>query len=586
MRHTMLKLNTKFLALAMAFALLLCMTPAVFAAEASGTCGDSLNWSLSGDTLTITGSGAMYDYPESTMSPWYAYRKEIARVNLPEGLTRIGDLAFYDCSALELVSMPDSVTEAGWYAFSGCTSMTMLDLSSSLRIIEDGAFRNCSALPSVRLPSSLTSIGYQGFYRCEALTEITIPASVTELGASAFAFCYNLVRADIQAPITKLPAWTFYGCSRLTDITLPSTLTGVDQFSFYDCTSLSSVVYTGSEENKAQITADINRDLEGQTDDPRVRDEEYGQSSSNSVVEDSNGGVAGNMTTTTQTGNASVSSNITFNYPESGESSTSAQVNVTLENSEGWDEAADEVMEIVDFSGKTNVDVYIKDDSTLAGGALTDLAGKNVTVTVHNATGSVWKIDCATLEENSLQGEYDLSYERSDATEEQLELMGCAVGYQIRFTSNAQINAEVMIKLPVENARKNASLYQVKSGAEAQLLQTVVVDNDGYAHFYLASVDRWTEYLIGIDVPAANAGEAIIPEVLFQDYGVTDTLSNMDYVVTGRTSSWGLSINQVTWIMAGGMLAAVAAVGIIMFALNKRKLKKGYVPDLDEEDSE
>jgi len=185
-----------------------------------------------------------------------------------------------------------------------------------------------------------------------------------------------------------------------------------------------------------------------------------------------------------------------------------------------------------------------------------------------------------------LQEAYDLSYERTDATEAQLELMGCTVGYQIRFTADAQVNAEVMIKLPAENARKNASLYQVKLGGDTELLQAVVVDDDGYAHFYLASVDRRTEYLIGIDVPAEGAAEAIIPEVLYQDYGVTGNLSDVEYVVTGRTSSWGLNINQVTWIMAGVLLSVVVIVGFVMFALNKRKLKMGYIPNLDEEDYE
>lgn len=582
MRQNLRKWNIRLAALMMAFALLLCTAPAVSAAEASGTCGDKLSWTLSGDTLTITGSGAMYDYPESTMAPWYDYRREISTVHLPNGLTRIGDLAFYGCTALKSVSMPDSVTEVGWYAFSGCTGLTMLDLSSKLKTIEDGGFRECTSLPAVRLPGSLTSIGYQGFYRCQSLTEITVPASVTDLGISVFSFCYDLVRADIQAPISRLPDWTFYGCSRLTDIFLPSTLTRVDQFAFYDCSGLTKVVYTGSDENKEQIMEDINRDQEGRIDDSNVGAGQLDTSSSSSVFEGDENNIVGNITTTTQTGNASVSSSVNVTYSPDTGSSTVGQETVTLETAKGWDEVEDKVTESVDSADKTNVDVYIKDDSTLDAGALENLAGKNVTVTVHNSTGAVWKIDCTTLEADAAKDAYDLSYERSDATPEQLESMGCTVGYQIKFASNAQINAEVMIKLPVENARKNASLYQVKRDG-LELVQTVMVDNEGYAHFYLASVDRRTEYLIGIDVPTQTTENAIIPEVLFQEYGITDNLSDTEYVVTGRHSSWGMNIKQVTWIMAGVMLSVVVVVGIIMFALNKRKLKMGYIPDLDEE---
>ena len=75
MRQTMRELNIRFMALAMAAVLFLGSVPAVSAAEDSGKCGDDLSWSLSGDTLTITGSGAMYDFSESTMAPWYDYRK-------------------------------------------------------------------------------------------------------------------------------------------------------------------------------------------------------------------------------------------------------------------------------------------------------------------------------------------------------------------------------------------------------------------------------------------------------------------------------------------------------------------------------
>ena len=568
------------------FLLIVTCVPPVRAAEASGTCGANLTWTLSGDTLTITGSGAMYDFPEETMSPWYAYRREISAVNLPEGLTRIGDLAFYECSALKTVIMPDSVTEVGWYAFAGCTAMTMLDLSSGLRTIEDSAFRECSALPTLRLPESLTSIGDRGFYRCESLTEITIPASVAKLGLSAFSFCYNLVRADIRAPLVILPDWTFYGCSRLTDISLPSTMTGVSELAFYDCTSLDNVVYTGSEANREQIAEDIQRDLEGIITSSPITNEGYGDSSSSVTVEETDDRVIANSTTTTQTENATISSNVTDTYPKEGESTSNAQVDVTLENAEGWNEVSQKVTDIVKDADKTDVDVYIKDNSVLPDGALTDLAGENVIITVHTPDGSVWKIDCSTQVKEELQNAYDLSCERAPASAEQLELMQCTAGYQIRFTADAEINAEILIKLPVEHARQRASLFQIARLGELQLLQTVVVDDEGYAHFYLASVEQATEYLIGIDVQMPEAENALIPEPLHESYGLTNDAPKMEYVLTGRKSSWGINIQQVTWIMFGAMFVVVLTVGLVMYSLNKRKLRMGYVPDLDDEEED
>ena len=586
-RYTLNKYISRLMVCLLVFLLIVTCVPPVRAAEASGTCGANLTWTLSGDTLTITGSGAMYDFPEETMSPWYAYRREISAVNLPEGLTRIGDLAFYECSALKTVIMPDSVTEVGWYAFAGCTAMTMLDLSSNLRTIEDSAFRECSALPTLRLPEGLTNIGDRGFYRCESLTEITIPASVAKLGLSAFSFCYNLVRADIRAPLVILPDWTFYGCSRLTDISLPSTMTGVRELAFYDCTSLDNVVYTGSEANREQIAEDIQRDLEGIITSSPITNEGYGDSSSSVTAEETDNGVKVTTTTTGQTDNASFSSNVTDNISREGESSTSAQVDVTLENAQGWNDVSQQVTDIVKESDDTSVDIYIKDNSTLPDGALVDLAGEKVEVTVHTSDGSTWKIDCSEMDADGLRAAINLSVTRTPAGAEQLELMGCTVGYQIRFTADAEINAEILIKLPVEHARQRASLFQkVRSNSDLQLLQTVVVDDEGYAHFYLASVEQATEYLIGINVQMPEAENELIPEPLYESYGLTNDAPKMEYGLTGRKSSWGINIQQVTWIMFGAMFVVVLTVGLVMYSLNKRRLRMGYVPDLYEEDEE
>lgn len=589
MRQTLRKLNTRLAALMLAAVLLLCAVPVASATTASGTCGDNLKWNLSGDTLTITGSGAMYDYPEKTMAPWYEYRKEISAVHLPDGLTRIGDLAFYECSALQIVSMPDTVMEVGWYAFSGCSSMTMLDLSSNLKTIDEGGFRECSALTSLRLPASLTSIGYQGFYRCESLTEITIPSSVKEMGFSAFAFCYNLIRANVQASISKLPDWTFYGCGRLTDVKLSADIKAVGKLAFYNCSSLTNISYPGEEKDREQIDQDIRTgqdSLDGDpVADPKIGGEEWPDSSTNTDydTDDRDGDVGNTTTTTTKTENTDMTSHIIITYSVNGENKHYAQVNVTLETASAWSEVSGKVADVADSVPETYVDIFIKDDSTLTKGVFNHLIGKPVMITVHNATGAMWKMDCREMEENST---YDLTYERTDATPEQLELMGCTVGYQIKFFANTQVNAEVLIKLPMENTRKNASFYQKKLTGDKELLQTVMVDDDGYAHFYLASVDRKTEYLIGINVSTVEPETAIIPDTLQQDYGVTEQLSDVKYVVTGRTSSWGMNINQVTYILAGGMLGIVVIVGIVMFALNKRKLKKGYIPQWEDDEDE
>ena len=44
-------------------------------------------------------------------------------MNIPESVTTIGDLAFYNCTSLTSVTIGDSVTTIGEGAFYGCTSL-------------------------------------------------------------------------------------------------------------------------------------------------------------------------------------------------------------------------------------------------------------------------------------------------------------------------------------------------------------------------------------------------------------------------------------------------------------------------------
>ena len=583
MRHFMQKFHIRLMALVMAATLILCVVPAVSAAETSGSCGDSLTWSFSGDTLTITGSGVMYDYDEDNLSPWYSFREQITVLSLPDGLTNVGNLAFYGCIRVETVKIPDSVTAIGQHAFHGCTAMTMLDLGSGLTSIGDSAFRECIGLPALRLPGSLKSIGSHAFYRCESLTDITVPASVTSLGDFVFSFCYNLYRADIQAQIKVMPSWTFYGCGRLVTLAIPESMASAEELAFYGCSGLENVIYTGSEENAAQIREDIDRDLSNSPNRSEIVEKEPEDSSSVRIEQIDDGYIL-SLGTTSQTGDASISTDISTTYTEDNtEQSREGLIKITLETADGWKDVESTLGPVVEEAEKTDIHIYIKDNSTLSDSALTSLAGKNATVTVHTASGSVWKVDCSQL--NADKKAWNMACERTNATEDQLAQMECAVGYQIRFLENAVVNSEVMIRLPLENAGQTATLFMVQSG-ELMVVQSVVVDQEGYAHFYLASVDNSTTYLLGINAPAADSASAVIPESMYNQYGVSNMSSSRDYIVTGRTSSWGLNFNQVTWIMVAVLFVVVLTVGLTMYALNRRKLQQGYVPDLDDDEEQ
>ncbi len=118
---------------------------------------------------------------------------EITDLVIPDGVTSIGDDAFYNCSSLTSVSIPNSVTSIG-----------------------NGAFLGCSGLTSIIIPDGVTSIGNGAFCRCSGLTTISIPANVSSIGDSAFENC-NLTSVNIErATPVSITKYTFTSAGKAT----------------------------------------------------------------------------------------------------------------------------------------------------------------------------------------------------------------------------------------------------------------------------------------------------------------------------------------------------------------------------------
>lgn len=113
----------------------------------------------------------------------YKVESGVTEVVIPEGVTRIGDGAFWGCSSL---------TSIGIRAFSGCSALTRIVIPESVTSIGGRAFSLCSSLTSIVIPESVTSIGDSAFSGCSSLTSIVIPNSTTMIGQDVFSYCRNL----------------------------------------------------------------------------------------------------------------------------------------------------------------------------------------------------------------------------------------------------------------------------------------------------------------------------------------------------------------------------------------------------------
>ena len=97
---------------------------AEFAQSYSGQCGDNLYWSYdeTAKTISITGSGNMYDYTADTQ-PWLLFKEQIVEVTTTNTVTSIGTSAFEGCIRLGKVTLGSSIQNIAAKAFAGCTRL-------------------------------------------------------------------------------------------------------------------------------------------------------------------------------------------------------------------------------------------------------------------------------------------------------------------------------------------------------------------------------------------------------------------------------------------------------------------------------
>ena len=217
-----------------------------------GSCGENVNWVMTADgMLTISGTGAMADY-EWSGTPWASVCSEIKSVVIGDGVTSIGDYAFYDCGALTSVTIPDTVTVIGDGAFRGCSRLSGMTIPDSVTSIGKSAFRDCCKLTGLTIPDNVTSIGDHAFNGCNGLTSVTLPTSVTRISAGMFYNCWSLSNVTIPNGVTSIGDSAFGKCTDLSSVTIPDSVTTIGRDAFYYC-SLTDVYYDGTAEDWAKI---------------------------------------------------------------------------------------------------------------------------------------------------------------------------------------------------------------------------------------------------------------------------------------------------------------------------------------------
>lgn len=179
-------------------------------------------------TLTIRGTGPMenYDFLSCRDMPWRDAIPKIKRLIVDDGVTSLGDCVLHgfdgkhDAESLEEVTLPEGLTYLGNYAFFGAAK-----------------------LKSITLPSTLTTIGLAAFDECAGLTDITIPSDVKTIKEGAFGYCTNLTSVTIPDNVETLGQGVFEGCTQLTSINIPKRVKSMGAHMFGRCTALTCITF-------------------------------------------------------------------------------------------------------------------------------------------------------------------------------------------------------------------------------------------------------------------------------------------------------------------------------------------------------
>lgn len=244
----------------------------------SGQCGDSLFWSLTvTGTLTVSGSGAMYDYT-AQKAPWYPYTNagyvrelvlsdDITHIGdyafycgigcpyylgpvtdwtwslkLPSSLKTVGDYAFYDARYIRELVLNEGITYIGSYAFyNSCwcaytrteTGYSNADITGTLTMSDtwptlgDHAFQGSRFTGALQIPEGVTDIPDYAFAYCK-FSQLTLPESIRSVGDYAFDGL-SITQLELPARQPAMGKNVFSSCSQVTTLTIPKSWTTIPE---------------------------------------------------------------------------------------------------------------------------------------------------------------------------------------------------------------------------------------------------------------------------------------------------------------------------------------------------------------------
>ena len=178
-----------------------------------------INYDSSSTYFSITGLNPtrLYNLDVPKISPSFATgcsSMTIAPRALHEGLTRIGNSAFTNCSKLDFASLPSTLTAIGNSAFYKCDLSSLTALPSGLLSIGDSCFKQ-SNIAITEIPQGMLEIPSNAFQECTSIRSLSLPNGLTTIGKSAFNLAGNLSVPSMPSTLASIGYRAFAQCFAL-----------------------------------------------------------------------------------------------------------------------------------------------------------------------------------------------------------------------------------------------------------------------------------------------------------------------------------------------------------------------------------
>lgn len=188
-----------------------------------------------GENVTSVGSGA------------FSSCKSLTSITIGENVTNIGYQAFNSCSHLVSINsneigkciIPNNVKTIDDYGFYYNSSLTEIYIPEGVTSIGQCAFYKCTNVQKITFnPTSPCTIGYECFDGCSALTTFNsdvegvcnIDNPNIILGDKVFQNCNNIT--NLYYNLAVVPAWTFYQ-PKLKHLVFGDNVQTISQYAFY-----------------------------------------------------------------------------------------------------------------------------------------------------------------------------------------------------------------------------------------------------------------------------------------------------------------------------------------------------------------